>query len=746
MFLGLAMLLAGTASVSAQVVEDLPALAKPLRPESPADLKRREACTLYGVGLIRLHQDRFVDATRLFEEALALDPDAVAIHRVLISLFVALGRTSDALAECKAALALAPEDYETWALYARHLKGQGQLKEACIALEKATKCNGIGENVELHLQVLNELGVLAQATSDYPQALKAFTQLVRMLNDPQTVASIEGVTADDIHEQAARTYERLIRVCTASRQFELAGSFFDEARKIYPQIVGRLALDMAKVELARDKPEAALALIDGPLHLQPSGTETYEVWIEALKKLQRKEEIVSGLERYSAQDSSNRSLRLLLAREYTRAGRKADAEKIYQVLAERSPTPEVYAGLFNLWRENGRAEDALDQLEAAIARAGKDSEQPGDAQSAAKARAMLDALRADSSLARAVLAAGRQRLQDGGNLHSQTHYYLAVLAAQAHELVEAETFYRRCLAGGRYDPQQEHAYYSGLIQVLWEAQKYAEVAEVCRQGLSQAHATNLVYFHRYLSQAFAMLDRPQEAATEADKGVEMADPRSRFGMRLNRLYVYDQVRRRQQGVAEAQAMLKEYTESSQVRDIRLRLGNLYSGLREYPKAEEQLRLILQADPNDSTANNDLGYLLADLAKNLDEAEKMIRKAIALDEEQRASSKEVGFDLERGNSSYLDSLGWVLFRRGKLADARSWLEKAAGLYDGEKDPTIWDHLGDVCFRLHDRQAARLSWQKAAVLYESTKSRMADEHYNELQRKLRILDAEAGHARP
>ena len=52
-------------------------------------------------------------------------------------------------------------------------------------------------------------------------------------------------------------------------------------------------------------------------------------------------------------------------------------------------------------------------------------------------------------------------------------------------------------------------------------------------------------------------------------------------------------------------------------------------------------------------NNDLGYLYAEQGKNLEKAEAMIRKAVADEPE---------------NSAYLDSLGWVLFKRGKAKEA------------------------------------------------------------------------------
>ena len=51
---------------------------------------------------------------------------------------------------------------------------------------------------------------------------------------------------------------------------------------------------------------------------------------------------------------------------------------------------------------------------------------------------------------------------------------------------------------------------------------------------------------------------------------------------------------------------------------------------------------------------------------------MIRKALDLDRKQRTQGDELVLDGDQDNSSYVDSLGWVLFRRGELAEARrSW---------------------------------------------------------------------------
>ena len=323
-------------------------------------------------------------------------------------------------------------------------------------------------------------------------------------------------------------------------------------------------------------------------------------------------------------------------------------------------------------------------------------------------------------------------------LHLQMRYFLAVLAARAHQLNEAADFYRQCLDGSLRNRQQEAAVYLGLIQVLWTARKYEDVVEVCRQGLRQAQSTNHLLFRRYLSRALVFLGKVDEALAEADRAVEIADDDTRLDTRLNRISVLTQAERYPQAIAEAQALAKEFSKPDHVREIRDSLHNIYTAMRDFAKAEEQLRLILQADPNDATANNNLGYLWADQGKNLQEAERLIRKAPELDREQKRIGSVVNIEGEGDNAAFVDSLGWVLFREGRLEERRTWLEKATELSRGEEDPTVWDHLGP-CIPLPAKNCeVRRAWEKSLLLYEAEKPRKTDANYLELKRKLERLN--------
>jgi Tfp pilus assembly protein PilF len=180
---------------------------------------------------------------------------------------------------------------------------------------------------------------------------------------------------------------------------------------------------------------------------------------------------------------------------------------------------------------------------------------------------------------------------------------------------------------------------------------------------------------------------------------------------------------------DAQAQEKR---AAKVRGARLQLSTAYNAAREPEKSEEQLRLMLETDPDDETANNNLGFQWAERGVNLPEAERLIRKAIELDHHLRG--KTVGLDSDRESAAYIDSLGWVLFRRGDLKGARAELEKAVALPDGDDDPVVWDHLADVLFRQGEKDKAIAAWRKALALFDAG-TRPKDDRYREIQQKLR-----------
>jgi len=72
--------------------------------------------------------------------------------------------------------------------------------------------------------------------------------------------------------------------------------------------------------------------------------------------------------------------------------------------------------------------------------------------------------------------------------------------------------------------------------------------------------------------------------------------------------------------------------------------------------------------------------------------------------------------EPHNGAYLDSLGWVLFRMGKLDDAEMYLRRA--LEQTSRDPTVHDHLADVLTRQGKLKEAVTEWEVSLKEWDSS----------------------------
>jgi tetratricopeptide (TPR) repeat protein len=130
-------------------------------------------------------------------------------------------------------------------------------------------------------------------------------------------------------------------------------------------------------------------------------------------------------------------------------------------------------------------------------------------------------------------------------------------------------------------------------------------------------------------------------------------------------------------------------------DLLYYIAHVYGRIDQKDTEEKLLQDVVRLDPRNAPACNDLGYGWADAGKNLEQAEELIRVAV---------------DAEPDNQSFLDSLGWVLYKRAKFAEALVYFEKAIGPAT-RPDPVVLDHMGDVLYRLSQSSDAVKQWKRA-----------------------------------
>jgi tetratricopeptide (TPR) repeat protein len=126
------------------------------------------------------------------------------------------------------------------------------------------------------------------------------------------------------------------------------------------------------------------------------------------------------------------------------------------------------------------------------------------------------------------------------------------------------------------------------------------------------------------------------------------------------------------------------------------------------EAQKQLTRLVELKPDDAQALNALGYTLVDRTQRTQEGFELIEKA---------------HKLSPADPFILDSMGWALYRLGRLQEAESYLRRALA---ERPDAEIAAHLGEVLWAKGDRDMARAIWQPQlesnpdnAVLKETVK---------------------------
>jgi tetratricopeptide (TPR) repeat protein len=133
------------------------------------------------------------------------------------------------------------------------------------------------------------------------------------------------------------------------------------------------------------------------------------------------------------------------------------------------------------------------------------------------------------------------------------------------------------------------------------------------------------------------------------------------------------------------------------------LGVTYYLIDREQDSIDTMRKLIEINPKHSDALNFVGYSYAEKGENLDEAEALIRKALAL----------------APNKGYiLDSLGWVYYKKRNYPEAIRLLKQAAALQSD--DPAILEHLGDAYRDMGDTASALEYYNKGLNMLYAAKS--------------------------
>jgi tetratricopeptide (TPR) repeat protein len=630
----------------------------PAQDQNPAATEGSHSAAYYNFAMGRLYahmaqaegsQDYALKAIQFYKDALKADPKASPAYEELTDLYLALGRSADATAQAQEALKLDPENVDAHRMLGRvyfsqiNKSAQGPIDERALRLA-LQEFQKVTEKDPKDADSWVTLGRLYAGSNDVANAEKAYNAALAV--EPDNEEALTGL---------AMVY----------------GNMGDTAKAI------------EKLKAATDKSpnERSLMILAKAYEDQ----KNYKDAAETLKK---------ALE----MQPENTQLAHSLAEDLFFSDQYDEALKVYQELAAHNPKDAIIplrmADIYSSKHDYAKAHEAIDQakkldpdgLEARQEEVRLFQAEGKMDQAIASLKSILD----DTATKVYSKEAGQQRAawsEELGLLYRETGKYAEAIEAFKQMSVVKDS---GPLVAAR------------VIETYIKAKDLASAQRESEAALKKFPDDYMVA--REHADVLAELGKIDDAAKELH--ALLNGPRDRETL-LALTEIYEKGKRFDEAGKTVDEAEKLSNSDKEKADIFFMRGALMERQKKYDASETSFRQVLAIFPEHAGAMNYLGYMLADRNVRLDEAYKLIQKAV---------------DLEPDNGAYLDSLGWVFYRQGKLSEAERTLTRAVELTG--QDPTVREHLGDVYFKLGKTQEAITQWNASMKAFKEQPPSDAD----------------------
>lgn len=680
--------------------------------QTAADLARTDARAWYATGRVLEERNDLTGALDAYRRALQNDPKAIDAIRALIPLAFNQGLTDEAMTWSSELVRLDAGSFELFRKLAEYEFRQGNLPGALNWLEQASKATDADRESPLFVLVQLQLARLYREVGKTVQAADAFAVVMDALQSPEKF-KLNFQTKSQLLNNSGELYEQMAEAFLDAGRGEPAKTAFNkwaEARKASP---GALGFQLARVYLLDKQFDLAATELQKyfDAQLQSRGRAAYQLLVDILRSNKRDAELLPKLQQLADDDENNSTLQFFYADELFAAGQFDAAEQRYKSALAKGDDSAGFAGLARLYRSQKRVSDLISTLSKGFQTGGEiELIEPE-----------IKAIASDEELCTAVLTEGEKRVAaENEKLTVGVAYILARIAVGGSRTPQAVRFYqivlkeRRDLAGIIYEELGQH---------LLEAREFTEAARIFTEAVGDDAASDKrIEFQLSMSQALGLAGKKTEALAALEQVRRTAPPGLRLYTEFQEAWIYFNAHELPEAARRFEELSKNTDQSAQGRRIAQRslftLSSVLVQMGELARGEAILEELFRNNPEEPQANNDLGYLWADQGKNLEQAETMIRKALAA---------------EPDNGSYLDSLAWVLFKRGKPEEALVPIEKAIKIPTNNADETLWDHYGDILNAAGKTDAAVAAWNKALKLGEKS-TRRDDKLMQRIKQKL------------
>ena len=606
--------------------------------------------------------DYLTKAIDNFRAAMKADPAATFLADELSDLYIQSGRLREAVTDAEAALKENPNDIASRRILARMYSRmigdpqQNRIREDMVkkAIEQYQK---LSEVEPRDIDTLLMLGRLYKVSQNSAEAEKAYKKVLAA--EPENEDALTGlaVVYSDLGDNKAAA-DMLRKVSdkspNARNLFQLANAY--EQMREYA-----LAAQALRKALELNPPNAGdfKRALAQDLMLAENLDESLKTYSELV--VDEPNDILSWLR--ISQIHRQR-------KDYTKAREAAAKAKSID-----AANMEVRYNEVSLLESEGRVDDAIAALKEMVETNSRKTYNPAEK---AQRVALLERL--------GVLYRSHDKTQDAVNTFRQI---------------------------GELDPDLANRSAAQVIESYRQGRDYPKAEKEAEAAFQKFPQDRMVQLVR--ASILADSGKNNEAIAAAKKLFNGKDDRETY-VTLAQLYEkgkkYDEM-----GKA-----LEEADKLSEGKDDKVNIsfmrGAMYEKLKKFDKAEAEFRKVLNNDPDNTSALNYLGYMLADRNERVQEAYEMIKKAV---------------DKEPNNGAYLDSLGWAYFRLDKLTEAEKYLKQA--LEQTKRDPAVHDHLAEVYAKQGKTKDAIVHWEISLKEWEAGAPADLDQNeYAKVQKKL------------
>lgn len=357
-------------------------------------------------------------------------------------------------------------------------------------------------------------------------------------------------------------------------------------------------------------------------------------------------------------------------------GHLKEAERAYGLsLKERPDYADAAMALASLMKENGREAAGIKMLESFQEKFGPNREVARHL-----SRVYLDKEQFDKAFGQLEILEGFERdnlnvrIQLALILIEQKRYEAAVVRLEDILAQSPELDKIRYYLGAVYEETKNYKLAVTHYEMIPPSSSYFPEAVV-----------HMAHSHKEMGQL-------KKAVDVVKKAIELRDDVPQFYAFYATLL--DDLKRFKDAVNMLQVAVTRFPDHAQLHFF---LGSMHDRLGDFRGTISQMRRVLEIDGNHVQALNYLAYTYAEQNMELDEAEAMARRALAM---------------QPDDGYILDTVGWVLFKRGRHDAAIRYLEAA---YRAKGDEAIIaEHLGDAYFRTQLLEKARVMYRRASEL--------------------------------